>query len=330
MRITHPQTAYQGVAPENVFFVANDQQIQMGTGYVIPFFQGEMYPERPQHLFMQIDAQPSARALLYGALLARAEQLRAQNPNLPARLYAQLAPEDAGMLRFYEACGCRNDDGEDLYRFLPPMGMARAPMGMQFASVPLMDEANLNAFLARANAYRIQPITRDALTLWQQQQHFMALGFYRAGTPVSEALFTGTGENATLLRLYTRSDYRRQGDAQGVIQERPEKIFVEIAQRGPAQANGGGHVAQAAFHQHNVRSIDRHIRSRADGHAQISLGEGGVLHAAVKKAGIDQADVFHAAIVIRLVDLRRLGGGGGLNGGKVRHAQEEFLLGHGP
>ena len=218
MRITHPQTAYQGVAPENVFFVANDQQIQMGTGYVIPFFQGEMYPERPQHLFMQIDAQPSARALLYGALMARAEQLRAQNPNLPARLYAQLAPEDAGMLRFYEACGFRNDDGEDLYRFLPPMGMARAPMGMQFASVPLMDEANLNAFLARANAYRIQPITRDALTLWQQQQHFMALGFYRAGTPVSEALFTGTGENATLLMLYTRSDYRRQGMAKQLLQ----------------------------------------------------------------------------------------------------------------
>ena len=71
MRITHPNASYQGVAPENVFFVANDQQVQMGTGYVIPFMQAEMYPDRPLHLYMQIDAQPSARALLYGALLAR-------------------------------------------------------------------------------------------------------------------------------------------------------------------------------------------------------------------------------------------------------------------
>ena len=94
MRITHPQAPFQGVAPENVFFVANDQQIQLGTGYVMLFYQGEMYPERPAHLFLQIDAQPSARALMFGALLARAEQLRAQTPNLPSRLYAQVMPDD--------------------------------------------------------------------------------------------------------------------------------------------------------------------------------------------------------------------------------------------
>lgn len=211
MRITHPQAPFQGVAPENVFFVANDQQIQLGTGYVMLFYQGEMYPERPAHLFIQIDAQPSARALMYGALLARAEQFRAQTPNLPARLYAQVAPENADMLRFYEGCGLRNDDGEDLFRFLPPEGAARAPMGMQFASVPLADEMSQNAFLARVNAQRIQPITRDYLQLWQQQQHFMALGFYRGGQPVCEAIITGTGQNATLLMIYTRSDFRRQG-----------------------------------------------------------------------------------------------------------------------
>ena len=72
MRITHPQSAFQGIAPENMFFVANDQQIQLGTGYVIQFYQGELYPERPNHLFLQIDCQPSARALMFGALLARA------------------------------------------------------------------------------------------------------------------------------------------------------------------------------------------------------------------------------------------------------------------
>lgn len=217
MRITHPQAPFQGVAPENVFFVANDQQIQLGTGYVMLFYQGEMYPERPAHLFLQIDAQPSARALMFGALLARAEQLRAQTPNLPSRLYAQVMPDDQDMLRFYEACGLRNDDGEDLYRFLPPEGVPRAPMGMNFSSVPLADEASQNAFLQRINAQRIQPITRDYLQLWQQQQHFMALGFYRAGQPICETIITGTGTNATLLMIYTRSDFRRQGLAKQLL-----------------------------------------------------------------------------------------------------------------
>ena len=217
MRITHPQAAFQGVAPENVFFVANDQQIQLGTGYVIQFFQGEMYPERPNHLFLQIEAQPSARALMFGALLARGEQLRAQTPHLPARLYAQVTPDNLELLRFYESVGLKNDDGEDLYRFLPPEGVARAPMGMEFASVPLGDEASQNAFLARINAQRIQPITRDYLQLWQQQQHFMALGFYRGGQPVCETILTGTGANATLLMIYTRSDMRRQGLAKQLL-----------------------------------------------------------------------------------------------------------------
>lgn len=213
MRISHPQAAYQGVAPENVFFVANDQHIQMGTGYIIKFFQGELYPERPMHLFLQIDAQPSAQALMYGALLARAEQLRAETPNLPARLYTQVAPENLELMHFYEKCGFKNDDGEDLYRFPVPQGTLRPPMGMQFNAVPLMDEGSQAAFLNRLNAYRIQPFTRDYLTLWQQQPHFMALGFYRGGVPVSEAVLTGAGDNATLLMVYTRSDYRRQGMA---------------------------------------------------------------------------------------------------------------------
>ena len=217
MRITHPQAPFQGVAPENVFFVANDQQIQLGTGYVMQFFQGEMYPERPNHLFIQIDAQPSARALMYGALLARADQLRAQTPHLPARLYAQVMPDNLDMLRFYESVGMKNDDGEDMFRFLPPDGVARAPIGMTFASVPLSDEMSQNAFLNRINAQRIQPITRDYLQLWQQQQHFMALGFYRGGQPICETIITGTGTNATLLMIYTRSDFRRQGLAKQLL-----------------------------------------------------------------------------------------------------------------
>ena len=217
MRIPHPQAEFQGIAPENVFFVANDQQIQLGTGYVMLFFQGEIYPERPCHLFMQIDCQPTARALMFGALLARAEQLRAQTPEVPARLYAQVEPTNLEMLKFYDQCGLKNDDGEDMYRFLPPQGLPQAPMGLTFASVPLQDEAGQTAFLSRVNAQRIQPITRDYLQLWQQQQHFMALGFYRGGQPITECVITGAGSSATLLMIYTRSDYRRQGMAKNLI-----------------------------------------------------------------------------------------------------------------
>ena len=228
MRISHPQAPFQGVAPENVFFVANDQHVQMGTGYVIPFMQSEMYPDRPLHLFMQIEAQPSARALLYGALLARAEQLREQTPGLPVRLYSLVAPENLDMMHFYENCGFKDDDGEDLYRFAMPQGYPRAPMGMQFASVPLQDEQSQLSFLSRLNAHRIQPFTRDNLTLWMQQQHFMALCFYKNGLPVCECILTGTGANVTLLMIYTKAEHRRQGMATQLL----ESAFNLLRERG--------------------------------------------------------------------------------------------------
>ena len=228
MRISHPQAPYQGVAPENVFFVANDQHVQMGTGYVIPFMQKEMYPDRPLHLFVQIEAQPSARALLYGALLARAEQLKEQTPGLPVRLYSLVSPENLDMMHFYEACGFKDDDGEDMFRFTMPQGYPRVPMGMQFASVPLHDEASQVSFLNRLNAHRIQPFSRDHLTLWMQQQHFMALGFYKNGLPVAECIFTGTGQNVTLLMIYTAAEYRRQGMAIQLL----ESAFNLLRERG--------------------------------------------------------------------------------------------------
>ena len=90
-------------------------------------------------------------------------------------------------------------------------------MGLIFGSVPLDDDFSQTTFLNRVNAQRIQPITREFLQTWQQQQHFMALGFYRNGQPVCETIITGTGAAATLLMVYTRSDFRRQGMAKNLI-----------------------------------------------------------------------------------------------------------------
>lgn len=211
MFINHPVSVFQGIQPENVFFVSNDQHVQLGYGYVVQFFQNEMYPERPQHLYVQMEAQQSARSLLFGALLARAEQLRSMNPQVPTRLYTQLTAKDQELMRYYEKLGFKNDDAEDMYRFLPIPGRAAAPMGMQYASVPLETLEQQDMFLNRLNAYRIQPVNRDYLTLWRNQPHFLALAFFRQGVPVCECVFTGAGDHATLLEVHTLPQYRRQG-----------------------------------------------------------------------------------------------------------------------
>ena len=146
MHLTHPIAPYQGIAPEDCFFVTNDQMIEMGMGSVTLFYQPEMYPEAPLHIYMQLDSQPAGRNLLFGALLARAEQLRAQAPNLRGRLFTQIAPEDWDLNGFYTKAGFKMDDSEDLYHFGLPGWPARAPVNCNYASVPLKTPQDVQAF----------------------------------------------------------------------------------------------------------------------------------------------------------------------------------------
>ncbi len=218
MRITHPQTTYRNIPPEDVFFVTDDRQTQLGSGYLIPFVQRELYPAQPLNIYMEISAQPSARSLLFGALSARAEVVRSRYPDMRARLYTQLDAADAEMQAFYQRSGFQMDDAEDLYYFPLPYSLpAQLPMGVQYASVPLENERQQDAFLQRINQMRITPINRDQLTVWREQPGFLALGFYREGRPVSELLSAGTGMNASLMQVYTRSEFRHQGMARQLV-----------------------------------------------------------------------------------------------------------------
>ncbi len=232
MLINHPPSEYQGIPAENVFFVSSDRHIQLGYGCVIPFFQAELYPSEPLHIYMQMDTQLSARAILFGALLARAGQIRSEK-GVPARFYTQVDPKDTELMKFYTQMGMKNDDSEDLYSFYLPYGRAQAPMGFDYYQVPMVTPQDEASFLERLNRYRIQAVNHDHLTLWRQQEHFLALGFYRQGNlqePVCEAVFTGAGQTATLLNIYTVPQYRRQRLASQLI----EAASVHLRDQGVA------------------------------------------------------------------------------------------------
>ena len=109
------------------------------------------------------------------------------------------------------------DDSEDLYHFGLPGWPARAPVNCNYASVPLKTPQDVQAFLQRMNAYRITPLDAEFLGRCMGMEHFLAIGYYRGGNAVCEALFTGEGQNVTLVSLYVRADYRRQGFAKAII-----------------------------------------------------------------------------------------------------------------
>ncbi|NLM86328.1 MAG: GNAT family N-acetyltransferase [Clostridiales bacterium] len=218
MRLSHPGAPFQGVPAQDVFFAANDQFVQMGHAFVIVNMQEEMYPERPLQLFIDIQAQPSARNLLLGAVLARSEQIRAAYPPMKGRIYTEIAPTQFDLVTFYNQNGFSSNDAREEYIFPLPTGAAQPPMGCEFASVPLLTVEDQYAFLARLNRNRLSPISHDFLTLQMQQPYFLALGYYRAGHPIAEILMTGaTPDTAALVMLYVQKDMRRRGVGKSLL-----------------------------------------------------------------------------------------------------------------
>ncbi|NLA53278.1 MAG: GNAT family N-acetyltransferase [Clostridiales bacterium] len=244
MRLSHPSAPYQGIPPQDVFFVANDRFVQMGIGFVILSMNQQMYPQKPLEIYVHLEAQPSARDLLLGALLGRAEQMRSGFPGVSGRIYTELASGNWEMLNFYSRNGFVNSDAQEEYVMPVPPGMAQTPMGCQLASVPLSSQQEQYNFLQRINAHRMTPISHDFLTLQMQQPYFMALGFYRGGQPLAEMLISGaTPESSALISIYTRSEYRRKGIAKALIlsaaallRERDAKqIVTQVYSRSQAQ-----------------------------------------------------------------------------------------------
>ena len=247
MRLSHPSAPFQGVPAEDVFFAANDQFVQLGTGYIILNIQEELYPERPLQLYIDIQAQMTARNLLLGAVLGRAEQMRAMYPQLKGRIYTEISPTQFDLVTFYQQNGFSGADAREEHHFSLPQGSSQAPMGCEFASVPLQSVQDQMAFITRLNRYRLSPISHDFLTMQMQQPYFLALGYYRAGHPIAEILMTGaSSDKAALVMLYVQKDMRRRGIGKSLLTAASDLLRQRGVSSALTQAFALNH-AQAGF-----------------------------------------------------------------------------------
>ena len=62
---------------------------------------------------------------------------------------------------------------------------------------------------------------------------------------------------------------RRKRDADGVIEERPEQILVDVAYDMPRQIHRRRNIRKVALDQHDVRRVERDIGARADRDADV-------------------------------------------------------------
>lgn len=150
MRVYHPQGMYNNIPPENVFLAADEMGNEIGVGYIIRVMQPNVFPDRPVNLFISMECQPVARYMLFGALVARARQMRDENPQLKARVYTAISPGMPVPRSFTCITVLPARTRKICSAWRSPRGTARFPWSCAgWRPVPLNTPEEQNAFIYR-------------------------------------------------------------------------------------------------------------------------------------------------------------------------------------
>lgn len=217
MQVTHPQGMYKNLPPEDVFVALDDMGQEMGVGYIIYQYQPHVYPDCPINLYFTMECQPAARYVLFGALIARARQMRDANPHVRARVYTNIAPGDERARDFYLHSGFECEDAEDILSLMIPPGDGRIPMSCTVAAVPLNTPDEQAGLLYRLKQNDITYIDPNYLMQLQHMPHFMALGLYRNLELIGEVIMAGEGDRCELAAIYITQPHRCQGMGKALL-----------------------------------------------------------------------------------------------------------------
>ncbi len=228
MQVTHPQGGWNGIPAENVFIATDDLGSEAGRGYVIYQYQPHLYPDCPVNLYLSLDWRASGSFMLFGALIARARQLRDSNPGVQARVYTCIAPDDEGARAFFEQGGMRCEDREVLLRLPMPEDPGRIPMNCEVVPCPLNTPEEVSGLILRLQQNDITHITQEDLGSLRFTPHFRALGLSVGGYLAGEALLAGSGADCELAAIYIAEPYRRRGLGKALL----TRCMAMMAQEG--------------------------------------------------------------------------------------------------
>lgn len=218
MQVTHPQEPFMNVPPEDVFVAVNDLGVQSGYGYVMYQYQPAVYPDRPVNIFFTMDCTPESEYLLFGALVARARQLRQNNPADAARLYTSVTPGDSRKLNFYLHNGLTIGNTEEVMRLEIPQDMGPEQFNCSIVPLALNTVQEQQGLVGRLNAYGLNHITLPYLQQLQASPNFHVWGLLYGQSLVGECVLAGSGTSAELVGIYIVPEFQRRGLGKRLLQ----------------------------------------------------------------------------------------------------------------
>lgn len=229
MKLYHPVRGVCGALRENSYVVYDNNGLEVGQGGLVVRVLKKMLPDRPVDIEMEINAHPVARDQLFGALTARAELLKAEKGDLPARLYTRCAIDDVERHAYFMSMGFDDYDGDEL--FVLPVAQADGrrksycPAGTAMIDVDLSTRIKREEFLSRLKSFGCMEHAREWLEERMKDPFFAAKAVYSGRDYCGELLVYGGENEAVLEMVCVEPKWRGKGVARAMIDEVREMLF---------------------------------------------------------------------------------------------------------
>ena len=217
MQVTHPQEPFMNLPTEDVFVAVNEYGVQLGYGYVMCQYQPSVYPDKPVNIFFTMDCAPEAEYLLFGALVARARQLREQYPGVGARMYTSVTPGDARKMSFLEHNGLTMGNSEDLVKLHIPAEIGAELFNCSIIPLPLNTQQEMSGLVERLRLNGLSHITAQHLHSLQVSPVFHVWGLLYGQSLVGECIIAGRSDAAELVGIYVVPEFQRRGLAKHLL-----------------------------------------------------------------------------------------------------------------
>ena len=223
MRIYQPARGVGAALQENSYIVIDEAGTEVGFGGITGRMLERMYPDRPLSLEMTFDAHPLAADLLFGALTARAERMKALSGAQAARLFTRCGVDDTARREYFARMGFDDYDGVEFFALNveKQRGLRRRypPAGTKSIDVELGTRVRREQFLLRLKQYGAPEHASEWLEERMRGQVFAARAVYAGSDLAGEILVTGSPREAVLEMVYTAAKWRGKGSASALLDE---------------------------------------------------------------------------------------------------------------
>ena len=218
MILKHMREPVEGLSAEDTFEALDERSgATIATCAVYAQTCPELFPARPTRLYIDISEQTAPDALL-GAAVARAKELAAQSGK-PARIFAQVEPDDDVRMASLMALGFKDNDGlVCMRRSLPAPEPGELPYGCVLVRDELDDPIEQKYFLERYNNLYNESRGFEWLQEFRARENFGRILIVSQTGMVGEVIRWKEENTGVIGWLHVAKKWRRRGVSQRLIE----------------------------------------------------------------------------------------------------------------